>query len=160
MLPWVEDFTTETGCKVTLEDLVDYNQAKGLIDAGGIDVVVAGGSSGRLIADGLVDEIDTSRVPSWEKIDPLATSANWNSADGKYYGVPYLWIPYVLMYNTDIFPTPPTSWDVVYEEQTLPDGKSNAQRVATPYMWVSIADAAKYLMAAKPDGGNYRPVPA
>jgi putative spermidine/putrescine transport system substrate-binding protein len=153
MLPWVENFMAETGCLVNLKDFADYDRAMELIAAGGIDVVVGGGSSGRLISEGIVDEIDTSRVPSWGTIDPQATSASWNSVDGEVYGVPYLWVPYVLMYNTDVFPTPPTSWDVVFEEQTLPDGKSNKGRVLAPYTAVYIGDAAKYLMSSKPEAG-------
>ena len=37
-----------------------------------------------------------------------------------HYGVPYMWGPNVLMYNTEVFPEPPTYWSVVFEEQTLP----------------------------------------
>ena len=29
------------------------------------------------------------------------------------------------MYNTEVFKEPPTSWNVVFEEMTLPDGTSN-----------------------------------
>ncbi len=153
MLPWVEEFMAKTGCLVSVEDFVDYDQAVSRINTGGIDVVVAGASSRRLIDSSLVAEVDTSQVPSLGSVDPLATSGTWNSADGKIYGVPYLWIPNVLMYNTDVFPTPPTSWDVTFKEQTLPDGKSNKQRVAAPYFAFYIGDAAKYLMNSSPEAG-------
>ncbi|MGO7426919.1 extracellular solute-binding protein, partial [Rhizobium ruizarguesonis] len=73
---------------------------------------------------------------------------------GVHYGVPYLWGPYVLMYNTDAFKDKaPTSWNVVFEEQTLPDGKSNKGRVQAYDGAIYIADAAMYLMAHKPDLG-------
>jgi putative spermidine/putrescine transport system substrate-binding protein len=43
--------------------------------------------------------------------------------------VPYQWGGNILMYNTKVFPKAPDSWSVVFEEQTLPDGKSNKGRV-------------------------------
>ena len=46
-----------------------------------------------------------------------------------HYGVPYQWGPNVLMYNTEVFPEAPTSWDVTFQEMTLPDGESNKGRV-------------------------------
>ena len=65
--------------------------------------------------------------------------------DGKHYGVPYQWGPNVLMYNTKMFKKPPTSWSVVFEEQKLPDGKSNKGRVQAYDGPIYIADAALYL---------------
>lgn len=32
------------------------------------------------------------------------------------------------MYNTKTFPTPPDSWAVIFQQQNLPDGKSNRGR--------------------------------
>jgi putative spermidine/putrescine transport system substrate-binding protein len=58
------------------------------------------------------------------------------------------------MYNTDAFKDqPPKSWSVVFEEQTLPDGKSNKGRVQAYDGPIYVADAALYLMAKKPDLG-------
>jgi len=57
------------------------------------------------------------------------------------------------MYNTDVFPTPPDSWDVVFNETTLPDGKSNKGRVQAYDGPIYIADAALYLMNHKPELG-------
>ena len=74
-----------------------------------------------------------------------------------HYGVPYQWGPNVLMYNTEVFPEPPTSWSVVFEEQTLPDGQSNKGRVQAYDGPIYIADAAQYLMAHKPELGITNP---
>ena len=57
------------------------------------------------------------------------------------------------MYNTDTFKTPPKSWNVVFEEQELPDGKSNKGRIQAYDGAIYIADAALYLMAKKPELG-------
>ena len=51
------------------------------------------------------------------------------SRQGKPYGVPYQWGYNVLAYNSEVFKALPKSWEVVFEEATLPDGKSNKGRV-------------------------------
>ena len=61
------------------------------------------------------------------------------------------------MYNTEVFKEPPTSWSVVFEEQTLPDGQSNKGRVQAYDGPIHIADAAQYLMAHKPELGITSP---
>ena len=57
------------------------------------------------------------------------------------------------MYNTEVFPEAPTSWSVVFEETTLPDGKSNKDRVQGYSGPIYIADAALYLKARNPELG-------
>ena len=69
-----------------------------------------------------------------------------------------MWGPNVLMYNTEVFgDQAPTSWSVVFEETTLPDGQSNAGRVQAYDGPIHIADAAQYLMAHKPELGITSP---
>ena len=57
------------------------------------------------------------------------------------------------MYNTNVFKEAPKSWNVVFEEMTLPDGKSNKGRVQAYDGPIHVADAANYLMAHKPELG-------
>ena len=63
----------------------------------------------------------------------------------------------MLAYNTDVFKEAPKSWSVVFEEQTLPDGKSNKGRVQAYDGPIYIADAAVYLMKKKPELGIKNP---
>ena len=65
--------------------------------------------------------------------------------------------PNVLAYNTNVFKEPPKSWSVVFEEQNLPDGKSNKGRVQAYDGPIYIADAALYLMKKKPELGIKNP---
>ena len=57
------------------------------------------------------------------------------------------------MYNTEVFPEAPTSWSVIFEEQNLPDGKSNKDRVQAYAGAIYIADAALYLKFHNPELG-------
>ncbi len=152
---WVTAFEAETGCKVTVKTAATSDEMVALMNDGGFDLVTASGdASNRLISGGRVQEINTALIPSWSSVDARLQDAPWHTVSGKHYGVPYQWGPNVLMYNTEAFGgTAPTSWDVVFEEQTLPDGESNAGRVQAYDGPIYIADAALYLMYHQPELG-------
>jgi putative spermidine/putrescine transport system substrate-binding protein len=151
---WVTQFEKDTGCMVSVKVAATSDEMVALMNEGGFDLVTASGdASNRLISAGKVQEINTSLIPSWDKVDPRLQDAPWHTVDGKHYGVPYQWGPNVLMYNTEVFPTPPDSWSVVFEEQTLGDGQSNKGRVQAYDGPIYIADAALYLMNKKPELG-------
>ncbi|MBI5352655.1 MAG: ABC transporter substrate-binding protein [Chloroflexi bacterium] len=151
---WVTGFEKETGCKVNVTIAGTSDEMVTLMTSGGYDLVTASGDASlRLIFGGTVQEIDVTKIPSWNNVDPRQQNGSWHTVDGKHYGVPYQWGPNVLMYNTDVFPEAPKSWDVVFKEQTLPDGKSNKGRVEAYAGSIYIADAALYLKYNNPELG-------
>jgi putative spermidine/putrescine transport system substrate-binding protein len=169
---WVTGFEAKTGCKVNVKTAATSDEMVALMASGGpqpsppgdaswpppgnapYDLVTASGDASlRLIRGGTVQPIDISRVPAYSTIDKRLQEAPWHYVDGKHYGVPYQWGPNVLAYNTKVFKTAPTSWSVVFEEQKLPDGKSNKGRVQAYDGAIYIADAALYLMAKDPSLG-------
>ena len=156
---WVTKFEADTGCKVSLKTANTSDEMVALMNEGGFDLVTASGDASlRLIAGGRVQPINTDLIPSWSTLDERLKSASWHTVDGVHYGVPYMWGPNVLMYNTDTFKDgAPTSWNVVFEEMNLPDGKSNKGRVQAYDGPIHIADAAQYLMFHKPELGITSP---
>ena len=151
---WVTEFEGKTGCKVSVKTAGTSDEMVALMNEGGFDLVTASGDASlRLIAGKKVQEINTALIPSWGTVDERLQSAPWHTVGGKHYGVPYQWGPNVLMYNTEVFKEAPSSWNVVFEEQVLPDGKSNKGRVQAFDGPIHIADAALYLMAHQPDLG-------
>ncbi|CAJ1784892.1 TPA: ABC transporter substrate-binding protein [Aeromonas hydrophila] len=148
---WVTSFEQETGCKVNVKTAATSDEMVALMNEGGFDLVTASGDASlRLIAGGKVQALNLALIPSYGKIDPRLQNAPWHTVDGKHYGVPYQWGGNILMYNTEVFPKAPDSWSVVFEEQTLPDGKSNKGRVQAFDGPIHIADAALYLMSHQP----------
>ncbi|HHQ4663472.1 TPA: ABC transporter substrate-binding protein [Aeromonas veronii] len=148
---WVTGFEKETGCKVSVKTAATSDEMVALMNEGGFDLVTASGdASQRLIAGGKVQALNLALIPSYSKIDPRLQNAPWHTVDGKHYGVPYQWGGNILMYNTKVFPKAPDSWNVVFEEQTLADGKSNKGRVQAFDGPIHIADAALYLMTHQP----------
>jgi len=138
-----------------VKDAATSDEMVSLMSSGGYDLVTASGDSSlRMIYGKVVQEVDITKIPSYSTVDERLQNAPWHTVDGKHYGVPYQWGPNVLMYNTEAFGgTAPTSWNVVFEEQTLADGKSNKDRVQAYSGPIYIADAALYLKTAKPELG-------
>lgn len=155
---WLTSFEKNTGCKVRVKTANTSDEMVALMNEGGFDLVTASGDASlRLIAGKRVQEIDITKVPSWDTIDSRLKNAPWHTVDGKHYGVPYMWGPNVLMYNTEVFKEAPKSWDVVFKEMKLPDGKSNEGRVQAYDGAIHVADAANYLMFHKPELGIKSP---
>jgi putative spermidine/putrescine transport system substrate-binding protein len=158
---WVKPFEDESGCKVdvkygnTSDDMVNLiRNNPGQYDG----VSASGDATNRLIASGDVSAIDPALFPELADVIPsLNPSSGSNTAhyvvDGKVYGVPYMYGPNFLMFNTDVVTTPPDSWDVVFEPQL--DGGANpyAGKVTAYDSAIYIADAALYLKAHQPDLG-------
>ena len=156
---WVTKFEEATGCMVNVKTANTSDEMVALMNEGGFDLVTASGDASlRLIAGDRVQPINIDLIPSWSTVDERLQNAPWYVVDGVHYGVPYMWGPNVLMYNTEVFgDTPPTSWSVVFEETTLPDGQSNSGRVQAYDGPIHIADAAQYLMYHKPELGITSP---
>ena len=157
---WVTPFEKDTGCKVSVKYADSSDEMYNLMtsQAGQWDGVSASGdSSNRLIASGAVAAIDPSLFDFSDVIAPLnPTTGSDNShyvVDGNIYGVPWMYGPNFLMYNSDVVKPAPTSWDVVFE--TSLNGQPNPYKgKITAYDFpIYIADAAIYLMAHQPDLG-------
>ena len=155
---WVTAFEKETGCKVNVKTAATSDEMVTLMNQGGFDLVTASGDASlRLVAGKKVQPVNIDLIPSWKTVDDRLKDAPWHTVDGIHYGVPYQWGPNVLAYNTDVFKEAPKSWSVVFEEQNLPDGKSNKGRVQAYDGPIYIADAAVYLMKKKPELGIKNP---
>ncbi len=158
---WVTDFEAATGCMVSVQVAATSDEMVALMNEGNFDLVTASGDASlRLIAGERVQPINLDLIPSWNTIDERLQNAPWHTVDtdgdstAEHYGVPYQWGANVLMYNTETFgDQPPTSWNVVFEEMTLPDGESNVGRVQAYDGPIYIADAALYLKYHNPELG-------
>jgi putative spermidine/putrescine transport system substrate-binding protein len=150
---WVKPFERETGCEVTVkygntsDEMVNLMRQQGgsLYDG----VSASGDASNRLIASGDVAAVDVEALfPEYANVMESLQSPPHNTVDGRHYGVPYMWGPNFLMYNTDEVTDAPTSWDVVFEP-----GSPYAGKVTAYDSPIYIADAAMYLMTHQPDLG-------
>ena len=136
---WVTQFEEESGCAVTNKTANTSDEMVALMQEGGgqYDLVTASGDASlRLIESGTVQPVNLDLIESYDLVDPNLQDAPWHTVDtdddgtAEHYGVPYQWGYNVLMYNDAVFQgDAPTSWSVVFEETTLPDGESNRGRI-------------------------------
>lgn len=157
---WVTSFEADTGCKVSVKVAATSDEMVALMNEGGFDLVTASGDASlRLVYGDRVQQINPDLIPSWKTVDERLQNAPWHTVDKnkdgtpEHYGVPYQWGANVLMYNTEVFKEAPKSWEVVFKEMELPDGKSNQGRVQAYDGPIYVADAALYLMKHNPELG-------
>ncbi len=151
---WVTEFEKKTGCMVNVKTAATSDEMVALMNEGGFDLVTASGDASlRLIKGKRVQPVNIDLIPSFKDVDKRLQDSPWHTVDGVHYGTPYQWGANVLAYNAKVFPEAPKSWGVVFEEQNLPDGKSNKGRVQAFDGPIYIADAALYLMKKKPELG-------
>jgi len=150
---WVSAFEEETGCQVESKTYGTSDEAFSLMKTGDYDVIAASGDASlRLVAAGDVAPVNTDLIPNYDGIYDFLKMQSWNSVDGVSYGIPHGYGANLLMYNTEVFPEAPTSWDVVFDKSSEYAGKVTAYD--SP---IYIADAAVYLMAHNPELGIENP---
>ena len=146
---WVHPFQDQTGCVVKSKTAATSDEMFQLMSTGQYDGVSASGdASVRLIDADLVAPVNTDLVPNYADLSPFLKDTDYNSSDGKNYGVPHGWGANYLMYNTDVVTPAPDSWGVVFDKSSPYAGKVTGYDAP-----IYIADAALYLMSNKPDLG-------
>ncbi|MDE0156308.1 MAG: ABC transporter substrate-binding protein [Gammaproteobacteria bacterium] len=151
---WVTSFENTTNCKVTTKTANTSDEMLELALSGNADIIIPSSDvSHRFIVNDLVKEINPDLIPSWDRLDDEFKHQSAHYMYGKHYGVPLVWGENILLYNTEVFPEAPDSWNIVYEEMNLPDGKSNIGRIQAYAGTIHIADAANYLMFHRPELG-------
>ncbi len=69
----------------------------------------------KFIRGGIVLPINLEHIPNYKNLIPGLQRADYITQDGKVYGVPIVYGPYGLAYNTNFFSEPPTSWNVFWD---------------------------------------------
>jgi putative spermidine/putrescine transport system substrate-binding protein len=145
---YAAQFTKETGCKVNAVPAGTSDEMFTKFRSGGggqYDLVSpSGDASLRLIKSGAVAPLDKSKLTNFNDLAPQLQSPEFNTVDGKNYGLSFMWGANVLIYNKDKVKTAPTSWNALY------DPKYKGQ-ITVPDNPIQIADPAlQFLKAQKP----------
>jgi len=144
---WQKPFEDATGCKINFKDAASSDEMVSLMAGGGggnWDMVSASGDADlRLIYNGSVKPMNVNLIPDWKNFGDKFKSPSFNTINGIHYGVSLQWGPNTLLYNTDKFPTAPTTWGVLYDQQY-------SSLITVPDNPIQIADAALYLSVKNP----------
>jgi len=139
---FVKPFERMYNCKVTgiNPNTSDQMFAKWKASGGRTyDLISASGDvTRRLMRSRTLLEIDTAKLPNFNQLYPKFHFPEWNTMNGKRYGVSFTWGPDSLIYDLKTFATPPTSWGVLYD-------KRYKGKLSTADNPITIADVALYL---------------
>src|SRR3954462_7687912 len=139
---FANQFEKDTGCKVNAVPAGTSDEMFTKFRSGGggqYDLVSpSGDASLRLIKSGAVAELDKSKLTNFKDVAPQLQSPEFNTVDGKNYGLSFMWGANVLIYNADEVKTPPDSWTVLYDPQykgkiTMPDNPIQIADVALQF---------------------------
>lgn len=113
---------------------------------------------GELVTNGLLAPVDLGDMA--KDFAPISlTALTW---DGQLYGVPYAIENIALFYNTDLVPTPPTTWDEVVSmsKDIIASKKAEygfIRQEGDPYHFFPIQTAFGGYIFGLDDKGNYTP---
>jgi putative spermidine/putrescine transport system substrate-binding protein/spermidine/putrescine transport system substrate-binding protein len=113
--------------------------------AGNYDVISPSSDVATSIASaGLAAPLDLAKLPSYSQLSPQLTSLPLVRLKGQVFGVPFMWGPDTMIYDTTAFPQPPDSWTLFWNPKYR--GKISVwDDLSTVYM------AAQLLGYDKPD---------
>jgi len=64
---------------------------------------------------GLAAPLDLSKIPSYSQLSSKLRDLPLVKANGQVYGVPFMWGPNPLLYDTTVFAQPPDSWAIFWD---------------------------------------------
>jgi spermidine/putrescine-binding protein len=68
-----------------------------------------------IVKAGLVAPLDVSKIPSYSQLSPKLRDLLLVKSNGQVYGVPFIWGPNPILYDTTAFTQPPDSWSLFWD---------------------------------------------
>jgi len=148
---FVRGFEEQCKCKVSASYMGSSDELVAKLRGGSAsnyDVISPSSDVATMLATtGLTTALDLSKIPSYGQLSPKLTSLPLVHVNGKVYGVPFMWGPDPIIYDTSAFAQPPESWNVFWDPKYR--GKISVwDDLSTVYM------AAQVLGYDKPDPGQ------
>jgi spermidine/putrescine-binding protein len=145
---FIQTFEQQYHCKVSASYMGSSDELVAKLrggSAGNYDMISPSSDVATSLASaGLAEPLDFSKVPSYGQLSPQLTSLPLVRVNGQTYGVPFMWGPNPLIYDTTVFSQSPDSWAVLWDAKYR--GKISAwDDLSTVYM------AAQVLGYDKPD---------
>jgi len=116
---YVRAFEEENHCKVSASYMGSSDELVAKLrggSAGNYDIISPSSDVATMIATtGLAEPLDLSKIPDYTQLSPQLTSLPLVKSNGKTYGVPFMWGPDPIIYDTTVFATPPASWNVFWD---------------------------------------------
>jgi putative spermidine/putrescine transport system substrate-binding protein/spermidine/putrescine transport system substrate-binding protein len=145
---FVKAFEEQHHCKVSASYMGSSDELTTKLNggaAGNYDVISPSSDvAGFIAAKGFAAPLDLSKIPSYRQLSPQLTSLPLVRVKGQVYGIPFMWGPDPMIYDTSVFTQVPDSWNVFWDPKYK--GKISVwDDLSTVYM------AAQVLGYDKPD---------
>jgi putative spermidine/putrescine transport system substrate-binding protein/spermidine/putrescine transport system substrate-binding protein len=148
---YVKAFEEQNHCKVSASYMGSSDELVAKLrggSAGTYDIISPSSDVATMIAtSGLAAPLDLGKLPTSSQLSPQLTSLPLVRVKGDVYGVPFMWGPDPMIYDTTAFPQAPESWSIMWDPK-LKGKLSVWDDLSTVYM------AAQVLGYDKPDPGH------
>ena len=148
---YVHTFEEQNHCKVSASYMGSSDELVAKLRGGSTgtyDVISPSSDVATAIAvGGLAAPLDLSRLPGYSQLSPQLTALPLVRVKEQVFGVPFMWGPDPIIYDTSVFAQPPDSWSVFWDAKYR--GKMSVwDDLSTVYM------AGQVLGFDKPDPGQ------
>src|SRR5579863_8974141 len=145
---FVKAFEEQNHCKVSASYMGSSDELVAKLrggSAGNYDVISPSSDVATMISEaGLAAPLDLAKLPAYEQLSPKLRAMPLVRANGNVYGVPFMWGPNPLIYDSKAFAVPAASWAALWDPK-LKEKISVWDDLSTVYM------AAQVLGYDKPD---------
>src|SRR5512133_990362 len=116
---YVKAFEDKYHCKVSASYMGSSDELMAKLRGGSAsnyDVISPSSDVATSIATSqLAAPLDLARIPSYNQLSPQLASLPLVHANSQIYGVPFMWGPDPIIYDTTAFKQPPDSWNLFWD---------------------------------------------
>jgi spermidine/putrescine-binding protein len=138
---FIRGFEEKCGCKVQASYMGSSDELMAKLRGGSAanyDVISPSSDvASNITTSQLAAPLDLRKFPNYEFLSPQLRNMPLVKADGKIYGLPFMWGPNPLLYDTTAFPAPPQSWAALWDPK-LKNKISVWDDLSTVYMAAQV----------------------
>ena len=116
---FVKTFEEQHHCKVSASYMGSSDELMAKLrggSAGNYDVISPSSDvAGSIAAANLAAPLDLTKLPSYSQLSPQLTSLPLVRMKDSVYGIPFMWGPDPLIYDTSVFAQTPASWSILWD---------------------------------------------
>jgi spermidine/putrescine-binding protein len=116
---FVKPFEEQHHCKVSASYMGSSDELMAKLlggSSGNYDIISPSSDVATSIASkGLAAPLELSKISSYNQLSPQLVSLPLVRVNGQVFGVPFMWGPDPILYDTTVFPQPPDSWSVLWD---------------------------------------------
>ena len=116
---FLQAFEASHHCKVTASYMGSSDELVAKLRGGSAsnyDVISPSSDvAASIVKAGLAAPLDLSRIPSYSQLSTKLRELSLVKSNGRIYGVPFVWGPNPILYDTTAFSQPPDSWSIFWD---------------------------------------------